>query len=78
MSAIEELLPESPFSLSKSEKWELYTNELERLTLNAYENCAEYRKILDIMGFDPRGEHFLGKSLYQARYYYIWGVLAIT
>ena len=57
MSAIEELLPKSPFSLSKSEKQKLYVDELGRLTRNAYENCAEYKRILDILGFDTRIKH---------------------
>lgn len=42
-----------PFSLAKKEKDALYVDVLYKLTKHHYENCAPYRKILDVLGFDP-------------------------
>ena len=41
----------SPFSLSKDEKTNVYLNALRELTIWHYENCPEYRKILDFTQF---------------------------
>lgn len=41
-----------PYSLSKTEKHELLTEHLAWLTKFHYENCTEYKKILDSMGFN--------------------------
>jgi phenylacetate-coenzyme A ligase PaaK-like adenylate-forming protein len=43
----------SPFSLAKKEKNTLYADVLYELTKYHYANCAGYRKILDVLGFDP-------------------------
>ena len=42
-----------PFSLAKKEKDALYVDVLYKLTKHHYENCSPYRKILDVLGFDP-------------------------
>jgi len=41
-----------PYSLPKSEKRDFLTKHLAALTLHHYENCPEYRKILDASSFD--------------------------
>ena len=46
----------SPFSLAKKEKNTLYADVLYELTKHHYANCARYRKILDVLGFDPTVE----------------------
>lgn len=47
----------SPFSLAKREKSELFKNALYELTQFHYDNCTEYRKILDALHFNPSGKH---------------------
>lgn len=59
MSAIDDLLSESPFSLSNKDKTALYKKEICELTQNSYNNCEEYKKILDITGFNPDAKHEL-------------------
>ncbi len=59
MSVIDDLLSESPFSLSKDEKRSLYDKEIGKLTKNSYDNCSSYKKILDILNFDPNAKHKL-------------------
>ena len=46
-----------PFSLTKLEKDALYADVLYELTKHHYANCAQYRKILDVLGFDPTIKH---------------------
>ena len=41
-----------PFSLAHQEKKELYIHSLSDLTKHHYEKCPQYRKLLDILGFD--------------------------
>lgn len=41
-----------PYSLAKSEKHAFLTKHLAALTRHHYENCAEYKKILDAKSFD--------------------------
>lgn len=48
----EEILQISPYSLVKEEKEKLLTNRLKELTKLHYNNCPEYRSILDAIGFD--------------------------
>jgi len=57
MSVVEKLLTEEPFSMSHEEKKQLYEQELGTLTKNSYANCGLYKKILDILAFDPSAEH---------------------
>lgn len=47
-----EILAVSPFSLSKQEKGELLTQRITELTRHHYENCKEYKGILNCFGFD--------------------------
>ena len=42
-----------PFSLAKQEKDALYADVFYELTKHHYANCAQYRKILNVLGFDP-------------------------
>ena len=42
-----------PYSLKKSEKTALYNEAVNYLTTYHYENCLQYKKILDILGFNP-------------------------
>ena len=51
----EEELNIPPYSLSKDEKRAFLTKHLANLTRQHYENCAEYRKILDAISFDVNG-----------------------
>ena len=46
-----------PFSLAKHEKDVLYADVLYELTKHHYANCTQYRKILDVLGFDPSIKH---------------------
>ncbi len=46
-----EILEISPFSLEKDKKQKMLTERLKEMTRFHYENCAEYRSILDSMGF---------------------------
>ena len=45
-----------PHSLAKVEKEKFLDERLLSLTRLHYANCAEYRRILDAMGFDPSSE----------------------
>jgi hypothetical protein len=51
---LNELLGAGPFSLAQKEKKPLLTAALARLTVHHYENCPQYRGMLDAIGFDPR------------------------
>ena len=46
-----------PFSLAKQEKDAFYADVLYDLTKQHFANSAEYRKILDVLGFDPTINH---------------------
>ncbi len=46
-----------PFSLAKQEKDALYADVLFTLTKHHFANCTPYRKILDVLGFDPNAKH---------------------
>lgn len=50
---MEQFLQNEPFSLSKAEKNNLLTNSLRELTSFHYNNCREYRNMLDAINFDP-------------------------
>lgn len=50
----DEILAISPFSLAKEEKGNLLTSTLKELTLMHYQNCKEYRKIIDSLSFNPQ------------------------
>lgn len=49
-----EILAIPPFSLAKEEKGKLLTSVLKELTLFHYENCDEYRKIINSLSFRPK------------------------
>lgn len=49
----DELLEIAPYSLGKEEKERLLTERLQDLTLLHKENCSEYSRILDGIGFAP-------------------------
>lgn len=49
----DELLERGPYSLVKDEKEQLLTKRLKVLTLHHKENCAEYSRILNSIGFVP-------------------------
>ncbi len=46
-----------PFSLSKQEKDAIYADVLYELTKHHYANCDQYRRILDVLCFDPNIKH---------------------
>lgn len=46
------LLQISPYSLEKKEKQKVYQEALSKLTRHHYHTCPEYKRILDVMGYD--------------------------
>jgi hypothetical protein len=46
-----------PFSLGKQEKNTFYVDVIYELTNHHFANCVQYRKILDVLGFDPNIKH---------------------
>ena len=50
---ITEILNIPPFSLSKKEKKKLFGNIIQELTIHHYENCNEYKRILDFLEINP-------------------------
>lgn len=53
MTGFEDIWNMKPYALDAEEKETVLTRRLKELTLYHYNNCAEYRKVLDSMGFDP-------------------------
>lgn len=53
MSSANSLLSTPPYGLNKRDKAALYRLALSRLTQKHYQNCTEYRDIVDGLGFDP-------------------------
>ena len=49
---LEELFEIPPYSLDDKQKQKALTNNLRTLTLFHYQNCPQYRQILDMMSFD--------------------------
>jgi len=49
---LSEIIKVPPYSLSKSEKADLYIRALFRLTKLHYDGCPQYKRILDTIGFD--------------------------
>ena len=43
----------TPFSFEKQEKNEFYEDVLHRLTKHHFKNCAQYHKILNVLGYNP-------------------------
>lgn len=54
---LEELYAIKPYSLDKETKAQKLSEGLSDLTRRHYHGCTEYRKILDILGFDPSTLH---------------------
>lgn len=54
---LEELFQLPPYSLAAREKERALSGNLTALTLHHYESCPEYRKILDVLGYDPTREY---------------------
>jgi len=50
---LNELMKIRPYSLAKEEKSAILTQMLTELTIHHYENCRQYRNILNGSGFDP-------------------------
>ena len=50
---LDELMKIKPYSLNKESKSEILTQMLSELTVHHYENCRQYRNILDGLGFNP-------------------------
>ena len=53
MFELSQILDLPPFSLAKNDKAALHEDVLSELTKHHYANCTHYRKILDMLGFDP-------------------------
>lgn len=49
-----EIINIAPYSLGKEEKTKLLTERIKELTIHHRENCLEYRKMLDSIGFDVK------------------------
>ena len=47
-----EIMKISPYSLGKAEKTELLTERIRELTAHHMENCIEYRRMMECIGFD--------------------------
>ena len=58
---LDELFELSPYSLSAVDKEKALSENLSALTRRHYENCPEYRRILDVLGFDPHKVHSCGE-----------------
>jgi len=57
MFNLDDIINISPYSLAKVEKEKLYAAALHDLTCHHYEHCLPYRKILDLLKFDPYHKH---------------------
>ncbi len=51
--SLDELTALEPYSLAKDEKRALYRRVLSELTASHAKRCEPYRRILDVLGFDP-------------------------
>ena len=54
---LDELLNISPYSLDATQKEEILSDLLSELTKYHYDNCVEYKKILDILNFNPEQQY---------------------
>jgi phenylacetate-coenzyme A ligase PaaK-like adenylate-forming protein len=50
---INNLINIAPFSLGLQEKIALFDDAINDLTKHHFDNCSQYRKILDVLGYDP-------------------------
>lgn len=53
----------SPYELDKTEKEKIYKEVLSDLTRHHYESCPEYRRILDVLGYDVNVNHTIEEQL---------------
>ncbi|MCX4268315.1 MAG: acyl-protein synthetase [Lachnospiraceae bacterium] len=53
---VDELIKIKPYSLAKTKKSAILTQMLTELTIHHYENCRQYKNILDGFGFNPYSE----------------------
>lgn len=54
MFKLTDIMDLQPFSLGRLEKAELYRHALSDLTQHHYERCPQYRRLLDVLGYDLR------------------------
>jgi len=59
MNHLEELQDIPIFSLEKSKKKVLFTRIINKLVRNHYEKCDNYKRVLDILGFNTSLDHVL-------------------
>ena len=59
MFDINNIIDTPPFSLSKQDKGVLYNDALSELTQHHYNNCTQYQKIIDMLGYDPAIKHII-------------------
>ena len=59
MFQINEILKKAPFSLSKTEKSNLFCEALFLLNSHHYQNCSEYKSILDALKYDKQTNPYL-------------------
>lgn len=58
--AVEELADLDPYGMDAAEKDTLMRRWLGTLTGHHYEKCPQYRRILDVLAFNPKVEHDVG------------------
>jgi len=61
MINFDELLDKEPYSLDKKEKEELFFKSINKLTRHHYNNCQDYKKILEILGYSPESDNVIDK-----------------
>lgn len=54
---MENIFDARPYEMNKIEKRNMMNEELKKLTIYHYENCAEYKKLLDGLQFNPYVEY---------------------
>ena len=57
MFQINEIITTPPFSLSKKEKLILFNEAMSSLTNHHYQNCSEYKFILDALKYHQDASH---------------------
>ena len=62
MTDISNILKLNPFSLYHDEKDKLFQKVIKELTRYHYVECEPYRRILDVLGYDPKEENRSLKS----------------
>jgi phenylacetate-coenzyme A ligase PaaK-like adenylate-forming protein len=57
MFALTDIVDTPPFGLARVQKDALYRRALGDLTRRHYESCAHYRRILDVLAYEPDAQH---------------------